>query len=49
VHDELVFETPEEESDALRSLVKQQMEQVQALKVPLLVEIGVGKNWRDLE
>jgi DNA polymerase-1 len=49
VHDELVFEAPEEESEALRALVKERMEQVHALKVPLLVEIGVGKNWRDLE
>ncbi len=49
VHDELVFEAPEEETEILRSLIKDQMEQVYPLKVPLLVEIGVGKNWRDLE
>ncbi len=49
VHDELVFEAPEEETEALRALVKEQMEQVHPLKVPLLVEIGTGKNWRDLE
>jgi len=49
VHDELVFEAPEEETEILRSLVREQMEQVHPLKVPLLVEIGVGKNWRDLE
>jgi DNA polymerase-1 len=49
VHDELVFEAPEEETETLRSLVKDEMEQVHLLKVPLLVEIGVGKNWRDLE
>ena len=49
VHDELVFEVPEEESDVMRTLVREQMENVHALTVPLLVEIGVGKNWRDLE
>jgi DNA polymerase-1 len=49
VHDELVFEVPEEEVDTMRSLVREQMEKVHALAVPLLVEIGVGPNWRDLE
>ena len=49
VHDELVFEVPEEESDVMRTLVREQMENVHLLTVPLLVEIGVGKNWRDLE
>ncbi len=49
VHDELVFEAPEEEIETLRALVKEQMEQAHPLKVPLLVDIGVGKNWRDLE
>jgi DNA polymerase I len=49
VHDELVFEVPGNEMDIMRSLVREQMEQVHALSVPLVVEIGVGKNWRDLE
>jgi len=49
VHDELVFEVPENEIDTLRTLVREQMETVHPLTVPLLVEIGVGKNWRDLE
>ena len=49
VHDELVFEVPEAELDSMRSLVREQMENVHPLTVPLLVEIGVGKNWRDLE
>ena len=47
VHDELVFEAPPEEVPALSSLVKQEMENVHKLDVPLLVEIGVGDNWRD--
>jgi DNA polymerase-1 len=49
VHDELVFEVPEAEIEAMRTLVREQMEKVQTLIVPLLVEIGVGSNWRDLE
>ncbi len=49
VHDELVFEVPEDEVDTMKRLVTAQMENVYALKVPLKVEVGVGKNWRDLE
>lgn len=50
VHDELVFEVPESEIDVMRGLVREQMQNVHpALTVPLLVEIGVGRNWRDLE
>ena len=49
VHDELVFEVPETEVVKMGSLVREQMEKVHALAVPLLVEIGVGTNWRDLE
>jgi DNA polymerase-1 len=49
VHDELVFEVPENEVDIMRSLVREYMEQVHELAVPLLVEMGVGPNWRDLE
>jgi DNA polymerase-1 len=49
VHDELVFEVPEKEVDVMQLLVREQMEKVQALAVPLLVEMGVGANWRDVE
>ena len=49
VHDELVFEVPEAEIDVMRSLVKERMERAYALTVPLLVEMGVGTNWRDME
>ncbi len=49
VHDELVFEVPENEVDVMQSLVREQMEKVHALAVPLLVEMGIGPNWRDLE
>jgi DNA polymerase-1 len=49
VHDELLFEVPEAETEAMRELVRARMENVHALLVPLLVEIGVGPNWRDVE
>ena len=49
VHDELLFEAPESEKDALADLVKHEMESVYKLTVPLLVEIGIGPNWRDLD
>jgi len=49
VHDELVFEVPENEIDVMRTLVREHLENVHPLIVPLLVEIGVGNNWRDLQ
>ena len=49
VHDELVFEVPEDEIDTIRQLVVQHMEHVHELKVPLKVDVGMGPNWRDLE
>ena len=49
VHDELVFEVPEDEVDTMKRLVTERMENVYALKVPLKVEVGAGRNWRDLE
>ena len=49
VHDELLFEVPQVELDDMRALVKDKMENVRTLKVPLDVEIGVGLNWRDVE
>jgi DNA polymerase-1 len=48
VHDELVFEVPEDELEVMQSLVREYMEKVRELEVPLVVEIGVGPNWRDL-
>lgn len=49
VHDELVFEVLERELPEMQSLVREQMEKVHPLAVPLLVEMGIGPNWRDLE
>ena len=47
VHDELVFEVPEAEVEQTSSVVKAAMEGAAQLDVPLVVEIGVGKNWMD--
>jgi DNA polymerase I len=49
VHDELLFEVPQDEIDTMRGLVRDKMETVHSLSVPLLVELGVGPNWRDVE
>ena len=49
VHDELVFEVPENEVEAMKTLVREHMERVHALAVPLQVDMGIGMNWRDLD
>jgi DNA polymerase-1 len=45
VHDELVFEAPEDEVDWVRQEVPHLMAGVAELTVPLLAEVGVGLNW----
>jgi DNA polymerase I len=47
VHDELVFEAPESELDSARAIVKTEMEGAYPMRVPLQVEVGVGRNWKD--
>ncbi|RVT92175.1 DNA polymerase I [Rhodovarius crocodyli] len=47
VHDELVLEVPEAQVEATAMLMKHVMEEVAALRVPLVVEVGSGKNWAD--
>jgi DNA polymerase-1 len=49
VHDELLFELPVKEKSKLEKLVKEEMENVHKLAVPLVVEMGTGPNWRDLD
>jgi len=49
VHDELLFEAPSSESKELAKLVREEMENVHKLAVPLEVEICIGANWRDME
>ena len=45
VHDELVFEAPEEEKNAVEELVRREMEGALKLKVPIVVDIAWGENW----
>jgi len=45
VHDELVFEVPEEEVDQITLLVRETMENTVQLDIPLTVDIGIGDNW----
>ena len=45
VHDELLFESPLEEEETAKTLIKTEMESEFETKVPLLVEVGVGNNW----
>ena len=47
VHDELIVECPEREQQAVETLLRQEMEQVAALAVPLTAEAHSGKNWRE--
>ncbi|MFY0568559.1 DNA polymerase I [Archangium lansingense] len=47
VHDELLFEAPEAEVEAVKELSRRCMTAVMQLKVPLKVEVGAGRNWAD--
>ena len=49
VHDELLFEGPEKEIPRLEKLVKEVMEGVHELSVPIIAETKVGPNWRDMK
>jgi len=45
VHDELVFEVPDGELDDVTAMIRQEMEQVYPLRVPLKVDVKAGENW----
>ncbi len=47
VHDELVFEVPEAELEETANMIKEKMENVCSLRVPLVVDIGTGKDWAE--
>ncbi len=49
VHDELLFDVPDTEVDEVREIVQHEMEHVIELSVPLVADVGVGPNWRDLD
>jgi DNA polymerase I len=49
VHDELLFDVIPAEAEELRTLVQQEMEHVAEFSVPILAEVGLGPNWRDIK
>ena len=46
IHDELVFEVPDREVEELVDLVRDKMQTVMELRVPLIADLGVGLTWR---
>jgi DNA polymerase-1 len=47
VHDELIVEAPESKADEVGRLLQSEMENVKPFRVPLSVELGIGKTWGD--
>jgi DNA polymerase-1 len=49
VHDELLFDVVPEEAEELRALVKHEMEHVAEFSIPIVADVGLGLNWRDIK
>jgi DNA polymerase-1 len=49
VHDELLFDVVPEEAEELQQLVKREMEHVAEFSVPIVADVGIGQNWRDIK
>jgi DNA polymerase-1 len=49
VHDELLFDVVPNEADAMQQLVKHAMESAAEFSVPIIAEVGLGSNWRDIK
>ena len=47
VHDELLFEVPERRAEEFAAIVRDRMQSAASLKVPLIVDVGIGANWKD--
>ena len=47
VHDELVFEVPKDRAEEVTAIVREGMQGAAQLRVPLIVDVGVGDNWKD--
>ena len=47
VHDELLFEVPEDRAEEVAQVVRDQMQAAAPLDVPLTVDVGIGENWKD--
>lgn len=49
VHDELIFEVPKEEIEKVAPIIKNEMQNVCRLKVPMIVDVKIGKSWGEME
>ena len=49
VHDELLFDVVSEEAEEMQQLVKYEMENVAEFSVPIVADVGLGENWRDIK
>jgi DNA polymerase-1 len=49
VHDELLFDVVPEEAEEMQELVKREMESAAEFSVPIVAEVGLGSNWRDIK
>ena len=49
VHDELLFDVVPDEADEVQELVKHEMEAAAEFSVPIVAEVGLGQNWRDIK
>ncbi|MBB5056725.1 DNA polymerase-1 [Granulicella aggregans] len=49
VHDELLFDVVPEEAEELQALVKHEMEHVAEFSIPIVADVGIGQNWRDIK
>jgi DNA polymerase-1 len=49
VHDELLFDVPPSEAEEMTELVKTEMESAATFTVPIVAEVGLGQNWRDIK
>jgi DNA polymerase-1 len=49
VHDELLFDVVPEEAEEMQALVKQEMEHVAEFSIPIVADVGLGDNWRDMK
>jgi DNA polymerase I len=49
VHDELLFDVVPEEAEEMQELVKREMESAAEFSVPIVADVGLGKNWRDIK
>jgi len=47
VHDELLFEVPEDRAEEIGEIVRERMQGAATLRVPLTVDVGIGRNWKD--